>query len=154
MLETYQLVIANVIECMQTCLVLSTMIDKEAQPLPRASTTGQQPIKALHAFTYRLSQVPDIFTTASIRKLFSDVDQRNIVGLISLADSVYSTGKVATVTFSEEPRFSVGMKSSTPDYTHPLVTSACAADDRIKFDNHFQGLTPLNDPGSTHITVE
>ncbi|OAL04533.1 hypothetical protein IQ06DRAFT_332906 [Phaeosphaeriaceae sp. SRC1lsM3a] len=133
------------------------MAGKETHLLTQPINTGEKPTKASHAFTYRLSRIPAFFTISQVRSLFSEADQGNFVGSISLADSVYATEaneKVATVTFSEEPNFAADLKSCGPDCTLPLVTSAYSADDGVQLDNHFQGLTPLNNPGSSEIAVD
>ncbi|KAH8707569.1 hypothetical protein GQ44DRAFT_830899 [Phaeosphaeriaceae sp. PMI808] len=133
------------------------MSDKEDTTSTKASHTDKKPAKAIFPATYRISHIPASFTLADIRKLFNDADQKLILDPVSLANSVYMTEpheKVATITFSKPPGFADRLGSADPKLYHQLVTCVDARYCKIRFDNHFEGLTPLNDPEPQSITAD
>ncbi|KAF2851231.1 hypothetical protein T440DRAFT_395228 [Plenodomus tracheiphilus IPT5] len=62
--------------------------------------------------------------------------------------------KVATVTFSRPPQFANSLGLAAPNISRRLETSANAGSHNIHVDNHFEGMTPLNDPGLQNVTVD
>ncbi|KAH9878168.1 hypothetical protein J1614_003385, partial [Plenodomus biglobosus] len=103
------------------------------------------------------SSSPPWPTSEDIRGLFDEADQELIRGPLSLANSVYMTElceKVATVTFSKQPKFAISLGLTAPNICCQLKTPVKGCYHDIQVDNHFEGLTPLNDPGLQDVTVD
>jgi hypothetical protein len=133
------------------------MTDKETTSSYKTSDTNGLSTKLLYTVTYRLSHIPASFTLADIRKLFDDEEKENIRDPVSLADSVYMTDlheKVATIAFSTPPRSAHSLVPSASILTRRLVTSFNAGPKGIHIDNHFEGLTPLNDLEPQSVIAE
>ena len=113
-------------------------------------------------YTYRLSRIPEAFTTDDIRRLFpTNVGE---ITALSLAPSLSDNRgcRVATLTFRNEPTFSKPLSQHGGECVLSQLISEAAPREgaiqedqaNIRIDNHFYGLTPLHSPNPEEIIVE
>lgn len=104
--------------------------------------------------TYRLTNIPGTFTNYDLRRLFSSDDQKAIL-YSSLVPATYrhsGSVQVGTVTFKEKPEgFKDGHLRFSP--ANPTLITLLEASS-VEIDDHFHGLTPLNEGSLGDKTVE
>lgn len=94
-------------------------------------------------FTYRFSNLPNNLQRSDIQGFFSP-DDANRIDKVSLAPSIHlpSTFNVTSITFNGEPTFRRRLANGEGEFPNPNIPGY----ERIKVDDTFYGLTPLNTP--------